>query len=175
MPLPVALIAALAPSIIGGISSLLGIGKGKEIPKESPQTSASRNWFQNYLQEGLKRPPSVFGGTMPGPQSAFYNALDMVNRYYTKGKKGYTAPKARTMSQILGLGSSGGGGFNPYGGGSVNPWAGGGYRGGPPLGGGMNPWGSYTPRTMAFRPLEQGVNATQGGGWGGGGGSGNER
>jgi hypothetical protein len=174
MPLP--LIAALAPSIIGGIASLLGKGKGKEIPKESKATSASRSWFQNYLQQGLQRGNTPFMGTMPGVQPAFYNALDMINRYYTKGKKGYTKPQARGMGSILGLPTTGGagGGFNPYAGGGGGGYGGGGYRGGMPgfgamaggMGGGFNPWANFAPRGMAFRPLESGVDVNQGAGWG---------
>jgi len=169
----------MAPTVIGGIASLLGLGKGKEIPRESKQTSQSRSWMQNYLQQGLQRGNTPFTGTMPGMQPAFYDALNIMSTFYGGGKK-YKKPKQQGMESILGLPKTGGG-FNPYasrggygGGGYGGGYGGGGYGGGGyggggggygggkrgygampgGMSGGYNPWANYGPRTTPFRPLD---------------------
>ena len=150
MPIPVALIAALAPSIIGGITSLLGKGKGKEIPRESAATAKARQQMMSYMMPGGQpRQMTPFTGTMPGVQKGFYDALNMMSMFY--GKKPYKMPKRRGMGTILGLPTTGG--FNPYAGGGVGgPGGGGGgmYRGEP------NPWARYGGAPMPYRPLEEG-------------------
>jgi len=136
MPLPA--IAAYAPMILGGLSSLLGLGKGKEIPKESEANTKMRSQLFNYMMPGGQlRQNTPFMGTRPGVQSGFYDALNMLSMFY--GGKPYKQPKRQGFQDILGLPSSSGaqarpgappypgfgGGFNPYEGGGMGGMGGG--------------------------------------------------
>lgn len=100
MALPLATIAALAPSVIGMLGSLFGKGKGEEIKYSpmNPQANQMQNQLMQYLM-GRVGQQNPFAQVNPMSM----NAMNMVSQYYTGNP--YTQP---------GWGQGSPGGPNPF-------------------------------------------------------------
>lgn len=129
-----------AISAVGGLASLFGAGKGKEVEYQqigSPQSQQFQNDLMKYLQEHLGQQQAA------PPNDMMDMAMSMAMGRYGGGQQ-WTPPSP--------VGMGGGGGRQPIGMPPGMGLGGGGFNAGPPMGMGRG-MGGYNPQ-MPINPMQ---------------------